>query len=233
MKNRLLMAALASAVWIPLFPVVQAQQLPPSADFVFAGDPLTPAGTIQPCSGITAWNGDTQAYAQDMGSICLHQGDLYGGSGSYLDVPWQLGFLNNGYLAGCNALTWDARIFSIGDGTHPGDAFTQAGSTTCPYYTGEYGGDSDNILVSWSVVASYTVVQRRSCSRYRCTTYLTNVLLGGTGTVQESLLEARGTKGQILADQQGPAANCETYWIMYDLHMIELGDVPARCTESD
>jgi hypothetical protein len=187
--NRLLMAALAAAVW---FPIVTEAQTPPPANFTFAGIPILPNGTIPPCSSITSWNGDPNAYPNDMGAICLHQGDPLGGYGSYLDAPFQLGFLNNGYLAGCNPLSWQPEVFTIGDGTHAGDAFTVAGSTTCPYYVCEYGCATSDDLVGWNVVASYTVVQRKSCTRFRCTFYLTSVLTGGTGTVDETALTANG-----------------------------------------
>ncbi len=159
-------------------PSAKAQTVVLSDNFTFNG--------TTPCSSITSWNGNPNAYPQDMGGICLNQGDSYGGYGSFLDVPFQLGFLNNGYLAGCNPLAWGAKTFTIGDGTHNGDAFTVAGNTTCPYYTGEYGGASNNLLVGFNVVASYTVVQHRSCNRGRCITYFTNVLQGGTGTVEET-----------------------------------------------
>ncbi len=159
-------------------PSAKAQTVVLSDNFTFNG--------TTPCSSITSWNGDPNAYPEDRGSICLNQGDSYGGFGSFLDVPFQLGFLNNGYLAGCNPLAWGPKTFTIGDGTHNGDAFKVAGSTTCPYYTGEYGGASNNLLVGFNVVASYTVVQHRSCNRGRCITYFTNVLQGGMGTVEQT-----------------------------------------------
>jgi|HubBroStandDraft_6_1064221.scaffolds.fasta_scaffold00134_8 hypothetical protein len=160
----------------------QGQAVPSSDTFTF--------GAGAQCSSITTWNGVSGAYPQDMGAICLFQGDENGGYGSFLDVPWQLGFLNNGYLAGCDPLTWQPKVFTLGDGTHNGDTFTVAGATTCPYYTGEYGTyeDSNNRLDGFSVVASYTVVARRSCGRFGCHTYLSNVLTGGTGVVSEALL---------------------------------------------
>jgi hypothetical protein len=172
-------------VAIGLFALIVPSAPSANAQTVVLYDNFTFNGTT-PCSSITSWNGDTDAYPEDMGGICLNQGDSYGGYGSFLDVPFQLGFLNNGYLAGCNPLAWSPKRFTIGNGTHNGDAFTVAGSTTCPYYTGEYGGASDNLLVGFNVVASYTVLQHRSCYRGRCITYFTNVLQGGTGTVEET-----------------------------------------------
>jgi len=189
MKGKLL------AIAVLLFAVAaQVQAQVPPANFTFAGTPILPNGTMNACSGILTWNGSDPAnppYPYEMGAICLHAGDPNTPNGaSYLDVPFQLGFLNNGYLAGCNPLAWGAKVFTIGDGTHNGDAFVVPGTTTCPYYTGEWGtyDNSNNLLVGWSVVASYTVVKRTTCNRGRCTTWLTNVLTGGSGTVQETLL---------------------------------------------
>jgi len=154
----------------------------PSATFAF--------GPGAPCSSITEWNGDPNAYPDEMGAVCLYQGDPYGGPGSFLSAPFQLGFLNNGYLAGCNSLTWQAKVFTKGDGTHVGDTYTQIGATTCPYYTGEYGTfqNSDHRLVGWNVVANFTIVAHRSCTRYGCRTFLSSALTGGTGTVEETLI---------------------------------------------
>ena len=166
------------ALFVVSAPTAKAQTVLLSDNFTFNG--------TTPCSSITSWNGNQNAYPEDMGSICLTQGDSYGGYGSFLDAPFQLGFLNNGYLAGCDPLAWGPKVFTIGNGTHNGDAFTVTGSTTCPYYTGEYGGASDNELVGFKVVANYTVVQHRSCYRGRCITYFTNVLQGGNGTVEET-----------------------------------------------
>jgi hypothetical protein len=90
-------------------PSARAQTVVLSDDFTFSG--------TSPCSSVTSWNGDPNAYPYEMGSICLNQGDSYGGYGSFLDVPFQLGFLNNGYLAGCNPLSWGPKAFTIGDGT--------------------------------------------------------------------------------------------------------------------
>jgi hypothetical protein len=162
-------AVLALALFVVGGNAVSAQLAPTSATFTFSGG----MGTCQP----TVYNGDPTLN----GWICLNQGDPIGGYGSYLDVPFQLGFLNNGYLAGCNTITWDPKVFTIGNGSHNGDAFTVHGSTTCPYYTDEYGASVSHFLDGFSVDANYTVLQHRSCNRGRCITYFTNVLLGGNG----------------------------------------------------
>jgi hypothetical protein len=143
-------------------------------------------------AAITSWDGSdplSPPYPYAMGAVSLNS--AFGGTwGASLDVPFQLGYLNNGYLADCMAMSWGQRNFTTGDGTHTGDAFTVNGSTTCPYYTGEYGtvDNSDNLLVGWSVVASYTVIKHQSCRYGRCTTYFTYQLVGGTGTVYETVL---------------------------------------------
>jgi hypothetical protein len=153
----------------------KAQTITRSATFTF--------GSPAPCSNITSWNGVANAYP-DMGGICPYQGDTYGGYGSFLDVPFQLGFLNNGYLAGCNPLTWGQKTFTNGDGTHAGDTFTQPAVTNCPYYTGEYGDPS--LSVGWSIVGSFAVVSHTYCGRYGCHTFLSTVLKSGTGVVVET-----------------------------------------------
>lgn len=155
---------------------LRAQSVTKSATFTF--------GSPAPCAAITVWNGVPAAYPEDMGTICPNQGDPSGGYGSFLSVPFQLGFLNNGYLAGCNPLTWGQKTFTTGDGTHAGDAFTQPAITSCPYYTGEYG--NPGLSVGWSIVANFTVVKRTYCGRYGCHSFLSNVMTGGTGAVQET-----------------------------------------------
>src|SRR2546430_6033257 len=47
------------------------------------------------------------------------------------------------------------------------DTFTQPASTTCPYYTGEYGGAiPDNFLPQFSIIGNFTVEKIVSCGRY-------------------------------------------------------------------
>lgn len=171
--------ALALLVAVPSF--AQGTYPIPSTAFTFGPG----YGSAATCSVVAFPD-----YSTYSGWICLNQGDPIGGYGSYLDVPFQLGYLNNGYLAGCNPLTWQPKVFTVGDGTHNGDVFSVAGATTCPYYTGEYGtyDDSNNRLDGFNVVANYVVIQHRSCYRGRCTTYFTNTLQNGTGEVVETLV---------------------------------------------
>jgi hypothetical protein len=163
-----------------LVTVSRAQSYPvPSASFTFG-----PGAT---CSTITSLNG---APTEQSAGICLHQGDPLGGYGSFIDVPFELGFLNEGYLAGCDPIAFGPKVYTLGDGTHAGDKFTVSGSTTCPYYTGEYGAylDSDHRLDGFSVTANYIISTSRVCGRFGCHTYLTTTLTGGTGEVVETLI---------------------------------------------
>jgi hypothetical protein len=140
---------------------------------IAAGQTATFAfGSGTPCEPITQWNGVPNAYPDAMGAICLTQGDPYGGYGSYLDIPFQLGFSNDGYWAGCNPITWGPKVFTIGNGTHTGDAFTVNGSTSCPTYGANAG---------FTVVVNYTVMAYRSCNRGRCVNSYVNSVTNGTG----------------------------------------------------
>jgi len=152
---------------------------------------LSAGFTFNAASQITTWNGSDPAnppYA-DMGAVSLNTA-FGGGWGSSIDVPFELGFLNNGYLADCNPIVWGQKAYTVGDGTHTGDQFIVPGDTTCPYYTGEYGTyeNSNNLLVGWGVIASYSVTKHTTCRYGRCTTYYTYALLGGTGTVSETTI---------------------------------------------
>jgi hypothetical protein len=157
----------------------KGQAVPSSDTFTFGGSTST-------CASITSWNGDPNIYALDRGAVCLHS-SVGGGYGSAIEVPFQLGFLNNGFLVPCDPFTF-TKAWTSGDGTHDGDTFTLTGATTCPYFTGEYGGYSDNLLDGFSVVASYTHVAHSYYYRGRKYTYFTDVLEGGTGMVSEALL---------------------------------------------
>jgi hypothetical protein len=148
--------------------------------------------TFNASSMITSWDGSDPAnppYPDDMGAVSL-QSPFGGGHGSGIEVPWQLGYLNNGYLSPCDPIAWGQATYTIGDGTHTGDAFSVSGSTTCPGFTGEYGSyeNSNNRLEGFSVTANYTVVKHTSCYRGRCVSYFASVLAGGTGTITDSTI---------------------------------------------
>lgn len=145
-----------------------------TATFTFG--PVT-AGTS--CSTITAWNGVENAYPNDMGTVCTGQADPSSGAEGYfsfLSVPFQLGFANNGYLASCH-IVWGQQVFTIGDGTHTGDRFTWSSTSSNCY---------DGLGVTWNATGTYSVTVHISCRYGRCTRYVTYTLLSGTGSVTEN-----------------------------------------------
>ena len=141
-------------------------------------------------SAITSWDGSDPAnppYPYAMGAVCLTT-QCGGGYGSGIEIPFQLGYLNNGYLNPCNPITLSAKTWVIGDGTHNGDTFIVTGSALCPYFTGEYGtsGNSYNILDGFSVTVQYVRTFYKSCGRTGCHTFPRDTLQGGTGVAQQT-----------------------------------------------
>lgn len=131
------------------------------------------------CSNITAWNGVPNAYPGDMGTVCTGQADPSSGPEgyfSYLSVPFQLGFPNNGYMASCH-ITWGQQTYSIGNGAHTGDRFTWTSISSNCY-------DAPN--VTFTATGTYTVTIHTSCRYGRCTSYATYTLQDGTGTVSQN-----------------------------------------------
>jgi hypothetical protein len=153
---------------------------------------LSAAFTFNSSSQIVSWNGSDPSnppFPYEMGAISLNS-SFGGGYGSGLDVPFQLGFLNNGFLSPCNPIAFGAKVWTNGTGTRTGDTFTVSGSTTCPYFTGEWGTyeNSNNRLDGFSVTASYVRTSHTACRYGRCTTYYTDTLQGGSGVVTDSTI---------------------------------------------
>lgn len=101
-------------------------------------------------------------------------------------VPFQLGYLNNGYLVPCNPITMSAMVWTKGNGKNAGDEGFETGSTACPYFTGEYGtdGNSSKTYDSFSVIADYTVVIVVEHPRFHPPVDVpVPVLTGGTGAI--------------------------------------------------
>jgi len=194
MKCRSVVVAAAVAV-LGLACTSRAQSVPPgtvirSDTFTFAKD-----------GAITSYDGSDAAacianitacpYPYEMGGVAVPS---FGG----IDVPFQLGYLNNGMLEPCDPMVWQPKVWTIGDGVtlHDGDAYTVSGSTTCPYFTGEYGPNyppppaqpSTNLLDGFSVTANYVLVKHVSCRYGRCFTSYTNLLQGGSGVVKETTI---------------------------------------------
>jgi hypothetical protein len=180
MKLKFILPALVVLASLSAIPAAaQIHFEPTSATFAFGG------GTAA-CQPITEWNGVPNAYPYDMGSICLTSGDGRGSYGSFLGIPNELGFLNNGLLEGCDPIAWDPKIYTIGDGKHAGDTFTQHGVTTCPYYTDEYGIDVSHFLDGFSADTTYVVVLVRVYVPRKGYQYVPSPrLAGGTGTATQ------------------------------------------------
>ena len=150
--------------------------------------------TFDKNGNIISWNGsdpNTPPYPYEMGAVSLNT-PFGGGYGSAIDVPFQLGYLNNGILNPCNPLTRGPQVWTNGNGSNVGDTFTQHGTTTCPYFTGEWGtyNNSTNRLDGFSVDANYIVAQGpRTCPRFRpCYYPHIIVLTGGTGTITDTII---------------------------------------------
>jgi hypothetical protein len=173
-------AALALALFVVGGNAVSVQQfVPTSATFSFTAPTHNAV-----CEVITSWNGVPNAYPQDMGAVCFNGDNGYGSS---LFVPSELGFLNNGFLSPCDAIAWDPKNFTLGDGTHSGDLFSVHGSAACPYFVDEYGADVSHFLVSFTVDANYQVVIKTVYSprSHRYVSTLGYALLGGSGEVTQ------------------------------------------------
>jgi hypothetical protein len=125
------------------------------------------------CSAITEWNGVVDAYPADMGEVCFNFGENpYSG----MEIPWQLGFPNNGYLLENTPFTWAPPVFTNGNATTDGSTYHQAGVAA---YTG-YGAG-----VTVSVTVNFTVHVHKACRYSVCRTYLTDTATGGAGMVSQ------------------------------------------------
>ena len=154
--------------------------------------PRTDTFTFNAQSAITSWDGSDPAnppYPYAMGAVGLTS-QFGGGYGSAVDIPFELGYLNNGYLNPCDPITFSGKTWTVGDGTHSGDSFYVTGATTCPYFTGEYGssGNSSNILDGFSVKATYVRTFVRVCGRYSCKLSPRDTLSGGTGVAEQVVI---------------------------------------------
>lgn len=128
------------------------------------------------CSDILSWDGvaagdPNNPYPANMGAICFA---LYPQVYSSITPPWQLGYPNNGFLESCQPTVWGPLNFTSGNQTTAGSTGTQTVS-----FSGCY--DGGNTAVNATV--NFTVVKHVSCGRYRCNTFYSNVIQGGSGTI--------------------------------------------------
>jgi len=123
-------------------------------------------GTTQSsnCSSITAWDNVVDAYPQDMGVACFN---FYPNPYSGMEIPWQLGYPNNGFLLDQTPFTWAPMVWTSST------TYTQTGTAA---YTG-YGAGVV-VTVNTNVVVTY----RKYCWR-GCHYFPVYTLTGGTGVV--------------------------------------------------
>lgn len=156
-----------------------------SQDFTFGPSYSTQyssgSPTCSPITSITGWSGTGG------GEVC-YGSDYYGAN---IDVPFQLGFLNNGYLDPCSQMHFGAPVWLKGNATTVGSIYYINGSTTCPYFTGEYGTDFNSndrldgftVMIEHSIASSY-----KTCRLGRCVTHYVDIVTGGTGTITDWLI---------------------------------------------
>lgn len=118
---------------------------------------------ISGCENNTSWNGVN--YPNENGDVCFSgQPTLTG-----IEIPYQLGVPNNGYLLNsCTATFGEPQ----GSWARAGNTFTIAGSASCTYN------------VSFTFTQNYTVTNvHESCYRGPCTIYMNYMVTGGSGVV--------------------------------------------------
>jgi len=182
----------------------RAQNYPVLISDTFTFDGTTAIVAYDGATPANPPNGAQAQFPYHMGDVVLINANPYPSSGppnyvgiSGIDVPFDLndsrgyGYLNNGQLRPCNSVDWGAKNWTIGDDTtrNLGDTYTVSASTTCPYFTGEYGTyeNSNNRLVGFSVTATFTLTSfTKHCPRGRPCYFTPNFTLqGGTGTITE------------------------------------------------
>jgi len=152
------------------------------ADF----QPRSDTFTFNAQSSITTWDGSDPAnppYPYHMGSVNLT--NPFPG----INVPFELGYLNNGGLEPCDPLAWGTKTWIIGTGTKTGDSYVIPASTTCPYFTGEYGTylNSENFLDGFNILVAYIRTFHTVCGRFvGCHQVPSDAVSGGTGTVTQT-----------------------------------------------
>ena len=117
------------------------------------------------CSPITSWDGVVNAYPQNMGEVCFN---YYPNNNSGMEIPWQLGYPNNGFLLSNTPFTWAPAVWTSST------TYSQAGTAV---YTG-YGA---GVVVN--VTTNIAITYRRYCSRTGCHLFPMDTLTGGTGAV--------------------------------------------------
>jgi cysteine-rich repeat protein len=100
-----------------------------------------------------------------MGEVCFN---FYPNPYSGMEIPWQLGYPNNGFLLDQTPFTWGPMVWTSSN------TFTQAGSAA---YTGYGAGVVVNVNVD------VVVTSQQYCGRTGCHSFPVDTLTGGTGEV--------------------------------------------------
>lgn len=155
----------------------------------FSPDPCTSSnpycsvqtGWMEPCpEGLNCGGGTPYCPQVACGSVQLTgQGTTAG-----IDIPWYLGFPNNGFLLQDCTLTYSAIQFNprpdgtMSDGSKVGDTwyFTATTGTSC---TGYASGVTFSVTTNWT-----TTLVKPYCGRGGCATNYSYQLTGGSGVAQ-------------------------------------------------
>jgi hypothetical protein len=136
-----------------------------SDTFTFGSAGVIGTITSSNCSPITAWDNVVDAYPQDMGEVCFN---FYPNPYSGMDIPFQLGYPNNGFLLDNTPFTWGPQVSTSSN------TYTQTGTAA---YTGYGAGVVVNVTTN--VVITY----QKFCGHGICHYFPVYTLTGGTGVV--------------------------------------------------
>lgn len=152
----------------------------------FTYGPINGSGTT--CSDIISWTFGGQTYTNNAvywdngvetiiqtGAFCSGQADPDSGPEgfySYLEIPFQFGFQNNGY--------WAATPTTVG----PRVCNPNVGSGTCTVNGDQYSITrvGTSVYGTYTATSTYKVNILKSCRYGRCVSYYSDILLGGSGT---------------------------------------------------
>jgi hypothetical protein len=151
-------------------------------------------GTLTQAQTATfTWNGSTDSSQlielATIDNLPVNQSNGYGGAiqivnGGFLwllELPWSLGFPNDGFLDCSSKITFGTKQWGTRpdgtkmDGTKAGDYYTLTGTTTCPLWN----GTTDISLTALRQMVSY-----RSCGHGVCRTFLGDTMEGGIGVAK-------------------------------------------------
>lgn len=141
-----------------------------TATFTFGSLP-SPFSTNQSrCASMTSWNGipatdPNNPFPLNMGDICL---DIYPAVYTDIEVPFQLGFPNNGFLQQCSPTVWQPKVDN-GDGTAT-QTFTASGCY-------------DGVNTTITATVNFKSVSQTLCGRFGCHKFTQWQVVSGSGTV--------------------------------------------------